>query len=106
MHMNSSRNMFVARCSAIFLVVAALCGNGVAWTAEYALNIDAKPIVLPCGLKFGEVYNGEAKPVRSSYVNGIELKRYEAANMNWSSKAESSYLLSGRDSFDVCDHEM
>ena len=46
MHMNSSRNMFVARCSAIFLVVAALCGNGVAWTAEYALNIDAKPIVL------------------------------------------------------------
>ena len=67
--------------AAIFCMTSALCGLE-AFAEEWSQNLDAKPIILPCGLKFGEVYEGTVNQVRTNYLNGIASRCYEAVITN------------------------
>ena len=65
-----------------FALLAIVNALGAAGAAGYSQNLDAKPLMLPAGLKFGEVYTGEVRQVRSGYINDIEKKQYEAVITN------------------------
>ena len=65
--------------------------------AGWSQNLDAKPVELPPGLKFGEVYAGATKPKRSNYINGVELKLYEAViTNNWLGFEEIVVMMTGK----------
>ena len=65
--------------------------------AGWSQNLDAKPVELPPGLKFGEVYDGTTRPTRSNYINGIELKLYEAViTNNWLGFEEIVVMMTGK----------
>ena len=51
-----------------------------ALAAGWSQNLDAKPVDLPLGLKFGDVYEGAIRSTKSDYMNGIELKRCDAVH--------------------------
>ena len=71
------------------------CGSE-SFAKGWAQNLDAKPIELPCGLKFGEVYEGAIKQVRTNYINGVAYKSYEAVVTNsWCGFDEITLMLSG-----------
>ena len=53
-----------------------------AYAAGWSQNLDAKPVELPLGLKFGEVYEGAIRSTKSDHMNGIELKRCDAVITN------------------------
>ena len=65
--------------------------------AGWSQNLDAKPVELPLGLKFGEVYKGAARPTRSNYMNGIESKKCEAVITNsWLGFEEIVVMMTGK----------
>ena len=77
-----------------FALLATVNALGAAAASGYSQNLDAKPLVLPAGLKFGEVYTGEVKQARSNYINGIEKKQFEAVITNqWYGFAELTIEL-------------
>ena len=53
-----------------------------AYAAGWSQNLDAKPVELPLGLKFGEMYEGAIRSTKSDHMNGIELKRCDAVITN------------------------
>lgn len=82
--------------AAIFCMTSALCGLE-AFAEEWSQNLDAKPIILPCGLKFGEVYEGTVNQVRTNYLNGIASRCYEAVITNsWYGFDEIKITLTGK----------
>lgn len=69
--------------------------------AGWSQNLDAKPVELPQGLKFGEVYKGAARPTRSNYMNGIESKRCEAVITNsWLGFEKIVVMMTGKQRVD------
>ena len=65
--------------------------------AGWSQNLDAKPVELPCGLKFGEVYDGAIRSTKSDYMNGIESKHCEAVITNdWLGFKEIVVLMTGK----------
>ena len=63
---------------------------------EWSQNLDAKPIELPLGLKFGEVYGGEIVSTRTNYMNGIESKSCHAViTNNWCGFEEIVIMMTG-----------
>ena len=82
--------------AAIFCMTSVL-GGLEAFAKEWSQNLDAKPIILPCGLKFGEVYEGTVKQVRTNYLNGIASRCYEAVMTNsWCGFDEITIMLTGK----------
>lgn len=82
--------------AAIFCMTSVL-GGLEAFAKEWSQNLDAKPIILPCGLKFGEVYEGTVNQVRTNYLNGIASRCYEAVITNsWYGFDEIKITLTGK----------
>ena len=82
--------------SPVVCMAGMLHGLG-AYAAGWSQNLDAKPIELPCGLKFGEVYEGAITSDKSDYMNGIELKRCEAVITNdWLGFGEIVVMMTGK----------
>jgi len=81
---------------------AIICMTGMLHALEasaegWSQNLDAKPVELPLGLKFGEVYEGETRATRTSYMNGIESKRCEAVITNsWLGFEEIVVMMTGK----------
>ena len=73
---------FLARkLSAIVCMVGLL--YGLKSSAEgWSQNLDAKPVELPLGLKFGEVYEGAAKPTLPTCATGMPYSQTVITN-NW-----------------------
>lgn len=68
-----------------------------AYAAGWSQNLDAKPVGLPLGLKFGEVYEGVIRSTKSDYMNGIELKRCDAVITNdWLGFKEIVVTMTGK----------
>ena len=84
----------------ILFLVACMAGmlHGLgAYAAGWSQNLDAKPVELPCGLKFGEVYKGAIRSTKSDYMNGIESKHCEAVITNdWLGFREIVVLMTGK----------
>ena len=86
----------------MWAVFSVICMAGMlhgleASAAGWSQNLDAKPVELPPGLKFGEVYAGATKPKRSNYINGVELKLYEAViTNNWLGFEEIVVMMTGK----------
>jgi len=73
-----------------------LYGPG-AYAAGWSQNLGAKPVELPLGLKFGEVYEGAIRSTNSNYMNGIELKRCDAViTNNWLGFEEIVVMMTGK----------
>ena len=82
--------------SAICCMAGFLCALD-ASADEWSQNIDASPIDLPLGLKFGEVYEGAIRSTKSGYMNGIESKRYDAVITNsWLGFEEIIVMMTGK----------
>ena len=65
--------------------------------AGWSQNLDAKPVELPCGLKFGEVYEGAIRSTKPNYMNGIESKHCEAVITNdWLGFKEIVVSMTGK----------
>jgi len=85
------------RTMAAFCIAAVALCEANAQAEGYVQNLDAKPLMLPCGLKFGEVYEGAVTPGKSNYFNGIESKRYEAViTNNWRGFEVLTVILTGK----------
>ena len=68
-----------------------------AYAAGWSQNLDAKPVELPLGLKFGEVYEGAIRSTKSDHMNGIELKRCDAVITNdWLGFKEIVVTMTGK----------
>ncbi len=82
---------FPAVCMAVMLH-----GFG-ALAAGWSQNLDAKPVDLPLGLKFGDVYEGAIRSTKSDYMNGIELKRCDAVITNdWFGFNDVVVMMTGK----------
>ena len=84
----------------ILFLVACMAGmlHGLgAYAAGWLQNLDAKPVELPLGLKFGEVYEGAIRSTKPNYMNGIELKRCDAVITNdWLGFKEIVVMMTGK----------
>ena len=90
-----------ARTSFAIVCMAGMLHGLEALAEEWSQNLDAKPVKLPLGLKFGEVYEDEASQTRPVYINGIESKRCQAVITNsWFGFEEVVITMTGKKRID------